>query len=502
MRRLDNLYRSFAAVLVLIACVRIALTYSVFNQTFDEPYHIAAGIEWLDRGLYTYDPIHPPPARVAVALLPYLAGMRSHGIQEVSQEGKALLYGHGNYWRDLTLARLGVLPFFAAASWLVWRWGCAMDGPLAALAGTFVFTMLPPVLGHAAIATTDIAATAAIPAAVYALFQWLRKPRFAGTVWLGIAIALAVLSKLSAFVYLPACSIVLCSARWWHRRDRALPAWPPWRSLARWLAAAALIAACLIWAAYRFSVAPFHPGADPSRGWISNLLQVPLPAIEFLRGIRAAQVWTVGGHGGYLLGEYRLHGWWYFFPVVLALKTPLAMFALCAAALLPWRRLGTGGPSTWIPALCAAAILAAAALSTINLGVRHLLPIYPFLAVAAGFGAARLLRASASGIVFAALLLLWLAAASVRAHPDYLASFNELAGDKPERFLVESDLDWGQDLLRLRQVLDQRGLSEVALAYFGTADPALHGIHATLLDPFQPTTGWIAISKTSMYLLV
>src|SRR5687767_9105348 len=67
MRRLDNLYRSFAAVLVLIACIRIALTYSVFNHTFDEPDHIAAGIEWLDRGLYTYDQIHPPPARLAVA---------------------------------------------------------------------------------------------------------------------------------------------------------------------------------------------------------------------------------------------------------------------------------------------------------------------------------------------------------------------------------------------------------------------------------------------------
>ena len=416
------------------------------------------------------------------------------------QEGNALLYGHGNYWRDLTLARLGVLPFFAAASWLVWRWGFALDGPLAALAGTFVFTMLPPVLAHAAIATTDMACAAAIPAAAYALFQWLRNPGFGRTVWLGISIALAVLSKLSAFVYLPACSIVLCSACWWRRRrDPSLPAWPPWRSLARWLAAAVLIAACLIWAAYRFSVAPFNPVPNPAHGWIIHLLQVPLPAVEFLKGIRFAQLHALGGHNGYLLGEYRTHGWWYFFPVVLALKTPLAAFALYAAALLPLRRLGPG-PSAWIPALCAAAILAAASVSTINLGVRHLLPIYPFLAVTAGFGAARLLRASAPGIVFAAVLLLWLAAASLRAHPDYLASFNELAGGKPERFLVESDLDWGQDLLRLRQALDQRGVSQVALAYFGTADPARHGIHATPLDPFRPTTGWVAISKTSMYL--
>ncbi|MEZ0334800.1 MAG: glycosyl transferase, partial [Gemmatimonadales bacterium] len=139
------------AVTLLIAAAigRIALTSSVFNQTWDEPAHVAAGMEWLSRGTYSYEPLHPPLARVMVALGPYLDGLRTVGYESVWIEGNALLYGRHAYIRNLTFARLGVLPFFVMGALAVFFWARHLFGRPVALLATLLFTTLPPVLAHA-----------------------------------------------------------------------------------------------------------------------------------------------------------------------------------------------------------------------------------------------------------------------------------------------------------------------------------------------------------------
>src|SRR3954463_9292616 len=107
------------AVCALAGVLRMVSTYRVFNQTWDEPAHVAAGMQWLDRGGYTYEALHPPLARVMVALGPRLAGIRSAGQENVWLEGTAILYAGGRYDRNLALARLGVLPFFLLATLVV-----------------------------------------------------------------------------------------------------------------------------------------------------------------------------------------------------------------------------------------------------------------------------------------------------------------------------------------------------------------------------------------------
>jgi hypothetical protein len=134
-------------------------------------------------------------------------------------------------------------------------------------------------------------------------------------------------------------------------------------------------------------------------------------------------------------------------------------------------------------------------LSRIDLGVRHMLPVYPLLAILGGHAVATLLRHSRYAALAAALLVGWVAGDSLRAHPDYLAHFNEFAGAHPEKILCESDLDWGQDLDRLRRRLDERGVHEVSVAYFGSALlekaglPPYHPASAT-----QPAHGYVAVS--------
>ncbi len=125
-------------VLAAIGVARIASTYRVFNQTWDEPGHIATGMEWLDRGSYLYLPSHPPLARVAVALGPFIDGSRSVGrpldsIVAASQEGNQILHAldtYDSYFHTLTLARIGILPFFLAAAALVWAWSRRLSGDL------------------------------------------------------------------------------------------------------------------------------------------------------------------------------------------------------------------------------------------------------------------------------------------------------------------------------------------------------------------------------------
>jgi len=131
----------------------------------------------------------------------------------------------------------------------------------------------------------------------------------------------------------------------------------------------------------------------------------------------------------------------------------------------------------------------------IDLGVRHILPIYPLLAIAGGYAVTALFGQSRSIAAVAVILVAWAVVDSVRAHPDYLAHFNEFGGSHPERILAESDLDWGQDLDRLRKRLDERGIREFSIAYFGSALLHKAGLPQYVgVSPTEPTHGYVAVS--------
>lgn len=160
------------ALLILVGLLRISSTYNVFCQSWDAPAHIAAGMEWLDAGQYTYEHQHPPSARVMDALGPYLDGVRPAGLENMYEEGNNLLHYNDAYERNLTLARLGVLPFFVIATLVVWIWTKSYFGGGAALLSVILFTTLPPVLAHSGLATTDMAITAMAVAALFTFYLW------------------------------------------------------------------------------------------------------------------------------------------------------------------------------------------------------------------------------------------------------------------------------------------------------------------------------------------
>lgn len=502
-----NKYSIGVLLLIGLAILRVVSTYTVFNGAYDEPFHIANGMEWLQQGTFTNQYRHPPLAGIVSALGPFLHGLRSprrwkpaeQGESVIFEEGNEILYSKNDYWFSLGLARSGTLPFLVLACVVTFLWARRWFSEAAGFWAVLLLVSTSPILGHAGLATNDVACAAGAALALYSFLRWLEQPSAARTFWWGSATAFAVLCKYSNIPFLLACYVVglLVVVRSGYRRRFAQ------------IGLAVCVVLTLAWATYRFTLIPLatvygpHPRIDsllstrPSLTHLWNaLMATPLPLTEMMMGARDLMRHNAIGLDTYLLGEWSQSGWWYFFPVVLAVKTPIGLLLLALGGigfvLRRWRT------PVWQQVLTVAfpiTILLVCMIARIDLGVRHILPIYPLLAIAGGHAAAAMFRHSRLAAGAAAILVAWVVADSWRAHPDYLAHFNEFAGSHPESILCESDLDWGQDLHRLSVFLKQRGIQEFSIAYFGTALLHKAGLpHYELLPPTQPSHGYIAVS--------
>jgi hypothetical protein len=486
-----NPWRAIAVAATVLACAAIVTTYRVFSQTYDEPAHIASGMEWIDLGTYHYEAQHPPLARIAAAAGPYVIGARSaHKINQF-YEGNVIL-GAGDRYRDvLAAARLGELPFFLGLCLVMWLWARRLVGESgAALAVLFTATN-PNLLAHAALATTDMAPATLTIAAMYAYAMWIDAPTRRRTIVFGATLGLAAVSKFSAIAFLGAALLLAELWRALAARRLAPPGALTRRQCARGLCVAFVSAFLVVWAAYRFSV-----GA-PEPGW------PPLPAPELFRGVEAFMSHGTLGHPAFLLGETSLTGWWYYFPVALAVKTPVPLLLLGLIGVVEAVRSARARDfESVLPLIGVVAVLGIAMLSAVDIGIRHVLALYPFLSLLAARGALLLWREAARPRVTRAIATITVCISiyiTLRAHPDFLSYFNPLAGAHPERILVDSNLDWGQDLYRLAAVDKRLHMDSLRVAYFGSADLAAVGVpNARVLRRNERVTGWVAASQTML----
>jgi hypothetical protein len=449
------------------------------TPTVDEFVYLPAGYYHLRTGDLTLDPTNPPLLKMAMAV-PLLAMYLELDTDPRWRDDRTgwgpWIFGtrfmdvnRAHYLEAFFIGRAVVLAFGVAGAVLVLARARALLSPLAALAALMLYCTMPPIIAHSSLATLDVGVMTLLFAGLVALerFASTKMARWAATT--GLVFGLAITAKGVAALFLPLIP-VLAAAQWssWQRGDVGRVAGGlVWMAVAAWVA---------VLAVYGFSGFP-----------------LPAPVVDGLRFQIAAS--SAGEFPAFLLGAWSQAGWWYYYLVALLFKTPLPTLVLLvvgAGAVLRERLRGAGDLWMVLPPLLLLYFLSFHYGKFY--GIRYLLPAFPFLVLLAGRGVDVLLRGRRSAAV-AAVLLLWQLIASVLATPHHLAYFNELAwpGDRARRILLDSNLDWGQDLGRLKTYLDARGLSEICLGYFGHVDPELYGIAFTL-PPTTPTPGLCAVS--------
>ncbi len=497
------------AYLVAVLLVGLFFAQAVSNlaaqsPVVDEPSHIARAMAYWRVGDLRLQIGHPPLIH-ALAGLPLLLEpgvpqlTRLPGWQPLEREK---LNGHA-LWdegrptdRIVFLARWPVLMLALLLGALIFRWAGERLGIRAAIAALFLFAFDPNLLAHAVLITTDLGVTFFVLLAVYSFDRWARRPSRTWLVICGVTFGLAMAAKFTAVILVPVL-IVLALVMGWRTR-RMLP------TLAA-LTAIFVIGAMVVWAVYRFEVGTFQP------------LPVNIPASRFLDGLLRVKERDDEGRMAFLLGQMSPRGWWYYFPVAFAVKTPLPTLLLLGVALIGggvsayrltrqrnWDELWGRVWAALVLLLLPAAYFAVSMKSTQNLGYRYMLPVLPFLFVwiseignwtrSVEIGRCATLSpchlVTLSSCLLVSVLFAWYMAGTAVVFPCHLAYFNEIAGgpDNGYKLLVDSNLDWGQDVKRLKTWLDAHQIGEVRLSASSGSLPERYGIRALPLPGTYQST--------------
>jgi hypothetical protein len=474
------------AVPALCALFALAGFFSLRGDsaTFDETAHIAAGVSYAERGDFRLNPEHPP-------LVKYLSGTSLVMTGRGSLDYRSGAWESADPWAlghdllrqgpvaRLTAARLPVLALGVILLLAVYGFAREMHGRGPALLALALATTCPTLLAHARLVTTDLAAALGATLTLWTAWRWLRAPSWRRLVAVGGALGIALLSKYSCVLLVPALAALVVVAAAMKRIA--------WRHALTGLLAAGAIAYVIVWAGYglRYEASPGRPLTwaflERQEGGLPEPIALArehhLFPEAYLFGIAYARAES-RERVAFLDGEESVEGWWRYFPEAFALKTPLAFTALLAWAMVEGLKRTRGRSfDGWFVALPALGFAAVSIVSRFNIGHRHLTPLYPILCIAIAPLAvplnARGVRRAAVAILVASCFV-----SAVLATPGYLSYFNVLAGGKrgAAHHLVDSNLDWGQDLGRLRAWMDRHDVHEIDLAYFGTADPAAYGI--------------------------
>jgi hypothetical protein len=527
----NNILYLLAAALLWLLFAQAVRSAVISSLTFDEGPHLAVGYATLRTGDFRLQPvhIHPPLANVLAAapllLDPSLPDPRSipgWDIASLSAVTDTVVWQHRPPDGIALAGRLPIILLAMLLGAFVYRWAADLAGWKAGLLALFLYVLDPNIVAHAQVITTDMGVTVFGFVVLYCLYKsQISNSKFQRW-WLigtGIALGATLATKVSAGLLAPLVAVIVLLAGREAFRSRV------WR-----VVAIGLVAFGVVWAAYGFEM-----GRVPG-------LPFPVPAATHIKIYLSLLQHYDEGHPAFLMGMNSTHGWWYYFPVAFLIKTPLPTLMLLVVSFVlgikRWqeargkkqelsRRSQVAG---WTLGLFPVVHFVTALWSSVDIGYRHLLPILPFLFVFIGWQIAgrKVQDAESTSIALSpsehpvrhylvtlspglliSLILAWYAVGTARIWPHNLAYFNELAGgpDGGYNWLVDSNLDWGQNLKELKAWLDAHDVERIFLSQFSPSRPEVYGIQATLLPPsphaasfapFDPAPGWYAIGATTL----
>jgi len=502
-------------MLYLGQCTWFVRTQSL---TYDEPVHIAEGLNAWRYGRFEQYNDHPPLARLWCAL-PLLNPKWHVDLQKLPDSFHVTSIAprpEAMAWRARAMnVLLGLL-----LAWLVWRASDRLFSRRAANFALALFVFTPALVSHFSIAATDGAATLFIFATAWGLRGWRREPTWQRSLWLGLLLGLMLLAKFSTapmFVLALLWMLLLAPGKMIRNPLR-------WNWSRTVLAMA--LACFVVWAGYFFHVSRLsvrdgiltatfpnwsEPIVKPVRGQRNYSLLIP--AGEYIEGFRELVRHNRHGQAAFFLGRVSSQGGWKtYYPTVILLKWPTVLLVLSLAGLaLALRRLlrthsksanaastDSASPDLWIMASFPAAYLGLAIFARFNIGERHILPLYPFALVFAALVWERAGQKRA-GLAVLTLLAALNCADALRYAPGYLSYFNLFVWPAQSyRLLSDSNLDWGQGLLALREYQRAHPDEQFSLSYFGSVDPAIYGIKARPLGENERTSGTVIVSATNL----
>ncbi|HUJ11006.1 MAG TPA: glycosyltransferase family 39 protein [Verrucomicrobiae bacterium] len=536
-----------ALVLVLFAATFLALTVGCYQResaTVDEPQHLVAGyIAWKLHD-YRVAPEHPPLLRMWAAL-PLLVS------RDIKLATDSPYWLKGDQWRFcrefffqdndadrlLFRARFMIALLGVLLGILVFSWALELFGFWPATIVLGLYCVEPNLVAHSGLVTTDLGAACFIFGAVYFAWRCARNLSLGNLVGLTVFFVLAQVSKYSALLLAP-----ILLGLFFVRALSPTP-WPAGKAkgittrTSKTLAALLLISGLVLlsygalWAVYDFRYAPTPAGVQQAEFVMTEGATHELPRLTGLmqwidthhllpnacaRGLASIAV-NAEQRPAYLLGETSNRGWWYYFPLAFIIKTPIALLVMASIGLIlsfaHWKQ---KWPDIIFIVAPPAVYFVTAMAGHLNIGLRHILPVYPFALLLAGWTISALLpgisvgtRTSWRSVALAGLCCMQLVEFAA-VYPHCLAFFNFSIGGPRHgaEYLVDSNLDWGQDLKSLKQWMTEHQVHHINLCYFGVAAPSYYGIDYTPLPGspyYDPKTvakpelpGYVAVSATNL----
>jgi len=552
----DKKYNLIAVLLLLFMFVVAILSMSGDSLTMDELAHIPAGYSYLTQRDMRLNPEHPPLLKDWAAIPLVFMNLKfdtSFGAWKDDVNGQwsmgwKFIFNSGNNPAKIIFwSRIPMILILMLLGFYVFRWAKELFGKKIALFTLFLFSFSPTFIAHGRYVTTDVGAATAFFITTYYFVKWISaqggqaKSDKKNLIIAGIIFGIAQLIKFSLFLLIPYFGLLLLI--WIYIK---------WREGNKFFKT--FIAYCLkfiviliigyivVYPVYQYHVLNYPPERQVrdaefiTRSFmirpIANLIvwMSDKPILraygQYLFGLSMVFQRATGGNTTFFLGEVSGAGWKNYFPVVYAIKEPLALHILTIIALLFWA--SRGNKEFWKKVLASLskvlkenfpeiAMLIFLAVywfftlqSNLNIGVRHILPTFPFVYLLISGQVKRMSeRAKTKKVLFIGFwsmivfLMLWYALSSLSVFPYYLTHFNELVGGPKNGYLyvTDSNLDWGQDLKRLAKWVDEQGIKKIKVDYFGGSDTNYY-----LGDKFEPWHGdwkpedakgsWLAISAT------
>jgi len=481
----------------MILGLQLLLSVRRQSQTWDEANHIFAGYRSWTHADFGLNPEHPPMLKLLATVPLFSSPLKTPKLEDRYFKEDAFLGGKDFLYQNdadkiLLLTRMAAATLTLLLALLVFMGTKEIFGMGAAFVALALLAFEPNLLAHGALVTTDAGLSCFMFASIYAFYRYVKAPSLWRLGVVGISAGLALAVKHTGILVFPILLLLaICEAVRYQKRTSGIK---QALKLTASLGAITVIALAILWSFYGFRYA-----ARP------NGLQLNPPLTEYVQGLKPHETWIISTmarwhvlpesylygladvrltaeyYTSFLLGKIYAHGVWFYFPVAFLIKSTLGFLALLllTVAAIATRRLNCWREILFLVIPPAFYLLVAISVG-MNIGVRHILPVYVFLSVLIGGAAWALIRQNRRWAYVVVMLLLLHAGSSLRTFPTYIAYSNELWGGPSQtyKYLTDSNADWGQQLKATKQYLDQRGVKDCWFVYFaeGVAEPSYYGI--------------------------